>query len=333
MTDLITQNESGEIQINSEALKLENLTQDDQIKYLNRAMEQILTNQGEQLIKASQVDMKRQVKLWLDKKESKTDSKHTRNTYERAYADLKEFLDGLGVHPLMLTAEKVDRYQLHLSDCHSANGVRVHMSACSSLYSMLKRYKHITENPFHGAKLPKKTFKKAVVTEDGEKIPVMSTGELGRIEDALRSAMETTGAHIGVKRKAEGARRFYPALYFMCTYGLRAGAIQTIQIEGDSFTYETKGGKRGRRELTEESKALLIGEGNRPFAKYAKRTMQGAMGRFCKEVGLSYSCHDCRHYFAIEHYKKHKDIYVLSKLLDHASFNITQIYLQGLDWK
>ena len=44
----------------------------------------------------------------------------------------------------------------------------------------------------------------------------------------------------------------------------------------------------------------------------------------------AYSAHDFRHYFAVSEYLKDKDIYKLSKLLDHSNISVTEGYLKGL---
>jgi integrase len=48
------------------------------------------------------------------------------------------------------------------------------------------------------------------------------------------------------------------------------------------------------------------------------------------KIGAAYSCHDFRHYFAVQEYKKDKDIVRVSKLLNHSNVSITQNYLRGL---
>jgi integrase len=47
-------------------------------------------------------------------------------------------------------------------------------------------------------------------------------------------------------------------------------------------------------------------------------------------IAARYSCHDFRHFFAVHEYKKNKDIFRLSKLLNHAGIQITQTYLKSL---
>ena len=48
------------------------------------------------------------------------------------------------------------------------------------------------------------------------------------------------------------------------------------------------------------------------------------------KIQAAYSAHDFRHYFAASEYRKDKDIYRLSKLLDHTNISITETYLRSL---
>jgi site-specific recombinase XerD len=48
------------------------------------------------------------------------------------------------------------------------------------------------------------------------------------------------------------------------------------------------------------------------------------------KIKAAYSAHDFRHYFAVSEYQKYKDIYKLSKLLDHTNISITENYLKSL---
>jgi len=47
-------------------------------------------------------------------------------------------------------------------------------------------------------------------------------------------------------------------------------------------------------------------------------------------IGSGFSCHDFRHFFAVQEYKKDRDILRVSKLLNHANISITQNYLRSL---
>jgi len=74
----------------------------------------------------------------------------------------------------------------------------------------------------------------------------------------------------------------------------------------------------------------------KPFAwinaNAIERRINYHIGKLYKagKIGAAYSCHDFRHYFAVQEYKKDKDIVRVSKLLNHANVSITQNYLRGL---
>ncbi|MDR0441928.1 MAG: tyrosine-type recombinase/integrase [Treponema sp.] len=48
------------------------------------------------------------------------------------------------------------------------------------------------------------------------------------------------------------------------------------------------------------------------------------------KINAAYSCHDLRHYYAITEYKVDRDIHRVSRLLGHASIQVTEHYLKGL---
>jgi integrase len=47
-------------------------------------------------------------------------------------------------------------------------------------------------------------------------------------------------------------------------------------------------------------------------------------------ISAAYSAHDFRHLYAVTEYRKDLDIYRVSKLLGHASTQVTEDYLRGL---
>ena len=73
-----------------------------------------------------------------------------------------------------------------------------------------------------------------------------------------------------------------------------------------------------------------------PFRGIAKSTVQGAIGRLTKELAgrgvirHAYSCHDFRHYYAIDLYRETQDVYALKEALGHATVSVTEVYLAGL---
>jgi site-specific recombinase XerD len=66
-------------------------------------------------------------------------------------------------------------------------------------------------------------------------------------------------------------------------------------------------------------------------------TIEGKINRHMKalhsegKIAAAYSCHDFRHYFAVKEYTENKDIFKLSKLLNHKNIAVTQEYLESLE--
>ena len=129
----------------------------------------------------------------------------------------------------------------------------------------------------------------------------------------------------------ESAKKLLPAVRMMGEYGLRVGSLPSIEQDGDSFIYTTKGSKSFRREITD-----YFPEGKHPFKNYKTITVQIAFKRVTdrlhkpEKIRHSYTCHDLRHYFAVKFYEETKDLVKLKTLLGHASLNVTDIYLQNI---
>ena len=196
----------------------------------------------------------------------------------------------------------------------------------------MKRNGHVAVNPFHGASLPRKQYKKAVKTDQGKTIPVMNEREYREIIKEIESATRRRGKHHSHANARNGARRLLPAVRVMAEHGLRVGAVPTVEVKGDYFTYTTKGG----RSETQAVKPGIMPAGKHPFRGYRLITIQKAFkrltGRLCRRGAIrhAYTCHDLRHHFAVREYRLHGDLVRLKKLLGHASLNVTDIYLQSI---
>jgi integrase len=76
---------------------------------------------------------------------------------------------------------------------------------------------------------------------------------------------------------------------------------------------------------------------NSPFMGFSTNALKLRIYRATKRLkdkGLirdAYSAHDFRHYFAVSQYKQDRDIFKLSKLLDHSSIATTQNYLRAIN--
>jgi site-specific recombinase XerD len=331
MTDLITLDKNGHIEINSEALKLENRSSEEKVYFLNRALEQNLTNQANKVLNASTVDLEAQINLWLGLKASE----HTRRAYKKAINEWFDFLINFKTHPLLATAVHVDTYLKYMKDSkRPANTIRMKISACSSFHAyMVRLNEEVKNNPFYGADLPAKEYKKADNKEKNS--PVMNEKELSTIEDRISEKIDgISGIRSCDIKSLRSTRLLSQAVHFMSKYGLRSGAIQTIRIEEVRFKYTTKGDKTRSRELREDTIFLLYGSHDQPFKGFGTSALQQGFKRITAELEAdgeireAFTCHDLRHYFAHKLFSATGDILQVSRALDHRSVNITQIYLQ-----
>jgi len=312
-------------------LDFDKLPPDLQDRIKQYAVIDILKDEAKAGIQANRIDIEQYIALWL-----KSKSDRTKQTYRTAIADFFKWLDMNGIpHPLLIKAEHVDRYIEELKTNLKSNSVRLKACGVASFYSTMKRYGHIAENPFHRATLPKKEYKKAIKTDQSKTIPVMTDKEYSIILKAIDKNSKRKGNHISEMNSSIAAARLLPAVRVMAEYGLRVGAIPTIERRGNYFTYTTKGGKS----FTQDIKPHTLPDGKTPFKGYPIISIQKAFKRITDKlteqgaIQYAYTCHDLRHYFAVRFYRETKDIVKLKGLMGHASLNITDIYLQSIGIK
>lgn len=68
----------------------------------------------------------------------------------------------------------------------------------------------------------------------------------------------------------------------------------------------------------------------RPFAGTKETKLAAVVRKLTKKLSAAYSAHHLRHLYAVTEYRKDRDLHRLSKLLGHASVNVTERYLRGL---
>jgi integrase len=124
------------------------------------------------------------------------------------------------------------------------------------------------------------------------------------------------------------------AVSIMSYCGLRVGSLNKLKIWGNKYQSYSKG-----KTIFGEFPTEIITNinGNRtPFENMSTNSIKLRIYRHtCKlykegKIRSPYSCHDFRHYFSVTEYMKDKDIYRLSKLLDHSNISITESYLKSL---
>ena len=242
----------------------------------------------------------------------KTGSEHTRTAYRAGLERLETWAAAKSINILEITPMQADDFIYSLRG-RSPASVRLDTAAASSFFTWLHRRHNAIENPFRGSKArpAKKTVKKVDAPE--------TTGEIKAIIKGLSPELAAAAA-------------------VMAYRGLRAGALPTLSITGGKFTGHSKGkpiqGKMPPEALAAIKAASLPLRG--PFAGIKANTLEKRIARAIKKlfeegkVNAAYSCHDLRHCYAITEYRKDNDIRRVSKLLNHASIQITEKYLEGL---
>lgn len=253
-------------------------------------------------------------------------SEHTKKGYQYAFNAFETYLQKRGIdNPLKCTPELADGFILDMKkQGKAAATIRRNIAAISSFFRMITRYHPAIRNPFAGIAgtglLPKKENAKRIESE----IP---TGNLKTFKKDILTII-----------KNETCNELKVMLYFMAFRGLRAGAFENMNIDGNRF-YTTSKGKRIGGELPEICIQALKEAGLKKTAPFAEWTTAKISAKLeyhvlklyrAGKIGYRYSPHDLRHFYALTEYTKNKDIYALKNLLNHCSIAVTEIYLQGL---
>jgi integrase len=263
----------------------------------------------------------------------------TRVVYRREIGRWLDNLDRLDINVLQADRATVNRFKAYMADRYAANTVRVSLAACSSFYTYLEDEQYIQRSPFAHIKYPRKVYKKAVRPDQEQTVPVMNDEEYAAIVTEIERRMETCGDRAADMHRRDSARRLLPIVHMMAAYGLRIADVMTVRLEGAYFSVRTKGGSVRSFELLNETIEILENVGlmlGSPFDSIGKSTIQNAVSRITGELSERdiirhrYSCHDFRHYFAVNLYRETHDVYAVKEALGHATASISKIYLAGL---
>jgi len=239
---------------------------------------------------------------------------HTRRAYESALQRLEGFAERSGITVLAMKAKDADEFAYGLvREGRASASVRRDLAAASSFFTFLERQsENRVHNPFRGTKA--RPEKKAA-------------------KEAAYPSMDEARAILGA---LEGDTKAAAAV--MLARGLRVGALPSLVIKDTRFTAWSKG-KDITGELPAEAQAAIKAaglEGRKPFASLSAPVLTTRIIRATTKlaeagtIASSYSAHDLRHLYAVTEYKKDHDIYRVSKLLGHASIQVTETYLRGL---
>jgi site-specific recombinase XerD len=243
----------------------------------------------------------------------RTKSPNTRRAYASALDRLEGFAARRGLQVLAMKARDADDYAYALAaEGRASASINRDIAAASSFFSFLERRFEVIRNPLRGTKArpQKKAMKGAAYPSEKE-------------------AMTILAALPPLDRAAAGVMLFR---------GLRVGALPSLTIRGDYFTARSKG-KDIVGELPHEAFILLRAgslDMHHPFAGTSETKLADAIRKRTAKLAATgaiadaYSAHDFRHLYAVTEYRWDRDIYRVSKLLGHASIQVTETYLRGL---
>jgi site-specific recombinase XerC len=301
--------------IRREAPGLADLAPDQMEMIAKLVMTQRLTAELNTAVDLAGVDWHKEKSTFL----GDTKSPHTRRAYTTALGKLEAWASREGMNPLNLAAAHADHFIRALkAEGRAATSTRRDIAAVSAFYTFLERYHAMIKNPFRGTKIrpPNENKKEAVIPTAKDYKTIAAN--VPPVERAILSALALRG--------------------------LRAGALPTLELKAGKYHGKSKG-----KVLTEGQAAgitlpIAVIEAvkaagldvKKPFvwinANAIERRINYHIGKLYKagKTGSAYSCHDFRHFFAVQEYKKDKDIVRVSKLLNHANVSITQNYLRSL---
>ncbi|MGA2548247.1 MAG: site-specific integrase [Rectinemataceae bacterium] len=244
----------------------------------------------------------------------KTKSVQTLRAYASALERLEGFTERSGFAVLAMKPREADDYAYSLiHEGRASASIRRDLAAASSFFTFLeRRSENRIKNPFRGTKArpEKKPTKEAAYPSETEAAAILEA-----LEPATRAAVAV-----------------------MLYRGLRVGAMSSLAIRAGRFVARSKG-KDISGELPAKALEVIRGAGldtRKPFATLSAPVLSTriirATTKLAKEgiIAAAYSAHDFRHLYAVTEYRKDRDLYRVSKLLSHASIQVTETYLHGL---
>ena len=303
------------LRIKREAPGLADLAPDQLEMIAKLVMTQRLAAELNTAVDLAGVDWQRERETFL----GDTKSPHTRRAYAAALGRLEAWASREGMDPLNLSAANADSFIRALkAEGRAAASIRRDVAAVSAFYTWLERYHASIKNPVRGTRIrPPNENKKETVIPSAKDYKIIAAN-VPLIERAI--------------------------VVTLALRGLRAGALPTLELKAGKYRGKSKG-----KTLTEGQAAgitlpaavldAIKAAGldvKKPFAwitaNAIERRINYHIGKLYKtgKIGAAYSCHDFRHFYAVQEYKKDRDIVRVSRLLNHAGIQITQNYLRGL---
>ncbi|GHU71019.1 hypothetical protein FACS189450_06380 [Spirochaetia bacterium] len=295
--------------IKREAPKLQELDRDTLEAIAKIVITQRLTDELNEKVNLADIDYKMEKEIFIMAC-GRTGSNYTHTAYRKSLKVLENYCKKNNINILIMNYAQADDFIYSLKG--SPNSIRLTIAAISSFYTYLERRYSSIKNPIRGTKArpEKKSVKTIEVPDDNEvNIILNSISELEKL-----------------------------AVYIMSFRGLRIGALKTLKICGNRY-FATSKGKQIYGEFSNDILKIIRKSdlnNKNPFSDYSVNALKLRIYRQTQKlfndgkISSAFSAHDFRHYFAITQYQKDKDIYKLSKLLDHSNISITEVYLKSL---
>lgn len=301
--------------------ELSNLTEEQYNYILNHLHYEKLKNQIAVELRKSEVNFDQLLDEFLDSLKP-----GTRLSYERF---LKEFVT-TQKNILDFTKKDADTLIENLSKNYSSSSVRLFVSALSSFFAKLVRWDILETNVWHGAKLPEQERSHELVVPDDKDVQI--------IIDYYKECALSAPTTVMESRQVESAKKMFVAITLLIDAGVRVGAIEGMSLTNSKYHTLSKGKKISGKIPESFYQALeLTGKDESVLKELNKPMIQFNLATACKKLVSEgkikevYHPHSFRHYYAVKQYKANKDIYEVSRLLNHASIQITQRYLESMD--
>ena len=269
-----------------------------------------LTDDMESLVNSSSIDLDLSKTHFL----ALFDSLHTKKSYINSLTRFEDFCKKKNKDYLSMTPALADEWILTERQGNRASAsIRKDVASVSSFYTFLER-QHNIKNIFRGTKArPKNKSKKELIIPDKKDFETIVNNVPGELSIIVQ---------------------------LMAKLGLRAGAFESLSLYGKTITTITKN-KEFKWSVSDEI-IKIFDENNlsrkEPFSKWKAYKIENLLRYYTEklykqgQIKAVYSAHDFRHFFAVTEYTKNKDIFRLSKLLNHSSIQTTQLYLRSLNF-
>ncbi len=290
--------------------KLKDLTAEQLEQIARIVITQNLTNELNNKAKMANIIYKDEKTIFI-MQSSRTGSEHTQISYQKSLSILEKYCKKNSIDILQMNPKQADDFIYSLSG--SPNSKNLIIAGVSSFYSYLERRYTMIKNPIRGTKARpiKRPVKEIKIPTEIELITILN--ELPELERM--------------------------AIYIMAYRGLRIGALNKLKVWGNKYQSFSKGkmiyGELPIKVICNIKSLDLFNK--TPFEYLSTNALKLRIYRQTLrlqregKIQDAYSAHDFRHYFAVTEYEKDKDIYRLSKLLDHTNISVTESYLRSLN--